>query len=151
MNWNLPGVVRELAQDRLVVALLQRRDNLREACLALQASGQVQELAARLQCRLGSCHDLCVIVRSARAAKKIALTWERAMHLICVHVHVKPEFREAFMFAFVIIILLFGVGRIGKIAGELGKGIREFRSGLSGQDEESPAQGEETEPKQLKD
>jgi sec-independent protein translocase protein TatA len=51
----------------------------------------------------------------------------------------------------IIIILLFGVGRIGKIAGELGKGIREFRSGLSGQDEESPAQGEETEPKQLKD
>lgn len=31
----------------------------------------------------------------------------------------------------VILILLFGVGRIGKIAGELGKGIREFRSGLT--------------------
>jgi sec-independent protein translocase protein TatA len=29
-----------------------------------------------------------------------------------------------------IIILLFGVGRIGKIAGELGKGIRSFREGL---------------------
>ncbi len=38
----------------------------------------------------------------------------------------------------VIIILLFGVGRIGKIAGELGKGIREFRNGLSGKDEEAP-------------
>jgi len=36
----------------------------------------------------------------------------------------------------VIIILLFGIGRIGKIAGELGKGIREFRSGLSGSDED---------------
>jgi sec-independent protein translocase protein TatA len=32
----------------------------------------------------------------------------------------------------VIVLLLFGVGRIGKIAGEMGKGIREFRAGLSG-------------------
>jgi sec-independent protein translocase protein TatA len=32
----------------------------------------------------------------------------------------------------VIIILLFGVGRIGKIAGELGSGIRSFRDGLKG-------------------
>ena len=31
----------------------------------------------------------------------------------------------------VIIILLFGPGRIGKIAGELGKGIRSFKNGLS--------------------
>lgn len=31
-----------------------------------------------------------------------------------------------------IVILLFGVGRIGKIAGELGSGIRSFKSGLSG-------------------
>lgn len=29
-----------------------------------------------------------------------------------------------------IVILLFGVGRIGKIAGELGSGIRSFREGL---------------------
>lgn len=35
----------------------------------------------------------------------------------------------------VIIVLLFGVGRIGKIAGEFGKGIREFRNGISGKDE----------------
>ncbi len=32
----------------------------------------------------------------------------------------------------VIVILLFGVGRIGKIASELGKGIRSFQSGLKG-------------------
>lgn len=32
----------------------------------------------------------------------------------------------------VIVILLFGVGRIGKIAGELGSGIRSFREGLQG-------------------
>jgi len=31
----------------------------------------------------------------------------------------------------VIIILLFSVGRIGKIAGELGKCIRSFKDGLS--------------------
>ena len=35
----------------------------------------------------------------------------------------------------VIIVLLFGVGRIGKVAGELGKGVREFRAGLTGKDE----------------
>ena len=32
----------------------------------------------------------------------------------------------------VIIIVLFGPGRIGKIAGELGKGIRSFKDGLDG-------------------
>lgn len=38
----------------------------------------------------------------------------------------------------VIVLLLFGPGRIGKIAGELGKGIRAFREGLGKekQDEE---------------
>jgi sec-independent protein translocase protein TatA len=30
----------------------------------------------------------------------------------------------------VIVLLLFGPGRIGRIAGELGKGIRSFREGL---------------------
>ncbi|MEK6221835.1 MAG: twin-arginine translocase TatA/TatE family subunit [Chloroflexota bacterium] len=36
----------------------------------------------------------------------------------------------------VIVVLLFGVGRIGKIAGELGSGARAFREGLKGDDEE---------------
>jgi len=36
----------------------------------------------------------------------------------------------------VIVIVLFGVGRIGKIAGELGGGIRAFRDGLKGDEEE---------------
>lgn len=31
----------------------------------------------------------------------------------------------------VIVVLLFGPGRIGKIAGEIGKGIKSFRDGLS--------------------
>lgn len=34
----------------------------------------------------------------------------------------------------VIVVLLFGVGRIGKIAGELGKGIREFQKGIKGEE-----------------
>jgi sec-independent protein translocase protein TatA len=33
-----------------------------------------------------------------------------------------------------IIIVLFGVGRISKIAGEMGSGIRSFREGLQGDD-----------------
>ncbi len=35
----------------------------------------------------------------------------------------------------IIVILLFGVGRISKIAGELGAGIRAFRQGLRGDEE----------------
>ena len=45
----------------------------------------------------------------------------------------------------IIIILLFGVGRIGKIAGELGKGIREFRQGLKGGDDQIKAEKTEQE------
>ena len=40
----------------------------------------------------------------------------------------------------VIIIVLFGVGRISKIAGELGQGIREFRKGLSPEDDKKAAE-----------
>jgi sec-independent protein translocase protein TatA len=36
----------------------------------------------------------------------------------------------------VIVIVLFGVGRISKIAGELGTGIRSFKEGLEGDEEE---------------
>ena len=36
----------------------------------------------------------------------------------------------------VIVILLFGPGRIGRIASELGRGIKSFREGLSGDKEE---------------
>jgi sec-independent protein translocase protein TatA len=34
----------------------------------------------------------------------------------------------------VIVVLIFGVGRIGKIAKELGGGIRSFKEGLNGED-----------------
>jgi len=37
----------------------------------------------------------------------------------------------------VIVMVLFGVGRISKIAGELGTGIRSFKEGLEGDEEES--------------
>jgi sec-independent protein translocase protein TatA len=42
----------------------------------------------------------------------------------------------------VIVILLFGVGRITQIGGELGKGIRSFREGLQGGEKEK-SEGEE--------
>ena len=35
----------------------------------------------------------------------------------------------------VVVIILFGVGRIGKIAKELGGGIRSFKDGLQGKDD----------------
>ena len=36
----------------------------------------------------------------------------------------------------VIVLVLFGVGRISKISGELGSGIRAFREGLKGDEDE---------------
>ena len=36
----------------------------------------------------------------------------------------------------VIILLVFGVGRVSKVAGELGRGMSEFRKGLKGDQEE---------------
>ena len=44
-----------------------------------------------------------------------------------------------------VILLLFGPGRIGKVAGELGRGIREFRSGLKDNGEETEADAAEEE------
>jgi Sec-independent protein translocase protein TatA len=35
-------------------------------------------------------------------------------------------------------VLIFGVGRIGKIGKELGTGMREFRKGIQGDDEPKP-------------
>lgn len=45
----------------------------------------------------------------------------------------------------VIVILLFGPGRIGKIASELGKSIKSFREGLGNQEEDAEkTENEET-------
>ena len=35
------------------------------------------------------------------------------------------------------VVLLFGVGRVGQLGAELGKGIRSFREGLNGSGEKS--------------
>lgn len=35
-----------------------------------------------------------------------------------------------------VVLLIFGVGRISKVAGELGSGVREFKKGLSGEKDE---------------
>lgn len=45
----------------------------------------------------------------------------------------------------VIVLVLFGVGRISKIAGEMGSGIRAFKDGLQGpESEEENNEDEET-------
>ena len=45
----------------------------------------------------------------------------------------------------IIVIVLFGVGRISKIAGELGSGIRAFREGLQApEDEKKTSKTDET-------
>jgi len=38
---------------------------------------------------------------------------------------------------FLVVLLLFGVGRVSRVGGELGSAIREFRKGLQGNDEEN--------------
>ena len=48
----------------------------------------------------------------------------------------------------VIVLLVFGVGRIGKIAGELGGGIRAFREGLKGEDEDEAKEEETDKPEE---
>lgn len=42
----------------------------------------------------------------------------------------------------IIILLLFGPGRIGNVAGELGKSIKAFRDGLAGQDDKKESKDE---------
>jgi sec-independent protein translocase protein TatA len=42
-----------------------------------------------------------------------------------------------------IVIILFGAGRIGRIAGELGSGIRNFREGLKGEGDSDDEEKEE--------
>lgn len=41
-----------------------------------------------------------------------------------------------------IVILMFGVGRVAKIGGEMGSAVREFRKGLRGEDGEQPEQSD---------
>lgn len=39
-----------------------------------------------------------------------------------------------------IVVLLFGVGRIGRIGGELGRGIKEFRKAVQDDSSDKPAE-----------
>ena len=39
-----------------------------------------------------------------------------------------------------LVLLLFGPGRIGKVAGEIGKGIRSFKDGLSGKKDDGESE-----------
>jgi sec-independent protein translocase protein TatA len=41
-----------------------------------------------------------------------------------------------------VVILLFGVGRITRLGGELGGAVRAFRQGLSGEDDKSEKKGD---------
>jgi sec-independent protein translocase protein TatA len=43
----------------------------------------------------------------------------------------------------VIVVLIFGVGRVTKIGGELGGAIRSFRKGLKGDEEETEKKKED--------
>ena len=40
----------------------------------------------------------------------------------------------------VIVVLVFGVGRLGKLGGELGGAIRQFREGLNGERDNKPSE-----------
>ncbi len=50
----------------------------------------------------------------------------------------------------VIIVLLFGPGRIGKIAGELGKGIKSFRDGLGAKEDQASTEAKEAKDNESK-
>ncbi|MDP2726435.1 MAG: twin-arginine translocase TatA/TatE family subunit [Dehalococcoidia bacterium] len=41
----------------------------------------------------------------------------------------------------VLVMVIFGVGRLPEVGGAIGKGIREFRRSQSGQDEGDPKEG----------
>ena len=43
----------------------------------------------------------------------------------------------------VIVLLLFGPGRIAKIAGELGRGVRSFKDGINPDQEKEPEENSE--------
>jgi len=52
------------------------------------------------------------------------------------------------MIILVLALLLFGVGRISKIGGELGKGISAFRDGLKSDQEKEEVASEQPESKE---
>ena len=55
--------------------------------------------------------------------------------------------RTELIIILVIVVILFGVGRVGKIGGELGSAIRQFREGLGGGKEEKKDEEKKDEEK----
>jgi len=43
----------------------------------------------------------------------------------------------------IVVVLIFGVGRLGRIGGEMGSAIREFRRGVQGDGESQTEEGKE--------
>ncbi len=62
-----------------------------------------------------------------------------------------PHFNPVeLLIVLLIVLVLFGGGRVGKLGGELGTALREFRRGLSGDDDAkkpTPEKPEDTAPK----
>jgi sec-independent protein translocase protein TatA len=50
----------------------------------------------------------------------------------------------------VIIVLLFGVGRISKISGEIGSSIKAFREGIASEKDKDKKESEKTDTKEEK-
>lgn len=46
-----------------------------------------------------------------------------------------------------IVLVLFGAGRLSKVMGEFGKGMRSLREGLKGEEETKPAPKDESDTK----
>lgn len=51
------------------------------------------------------------------------------------------------MLILAVVVLLFGVGRVSRIGGEMGSAIREFRRGLKGNEEDANEVEPNTTPK----
>jgi sec-independent protein translocase protein TatA len=50
----------------------------------------------------------------------------------------------------VIVVLLFGAGKLPKVMGDVAKGIKQFKSGMKDEDDETAAKGATTETKALR-
>ncbi|MFC1920083.1 twin-arginine translocase TatA/TatE family subunit [Chloroflexota bacterium] len=49
----------------------------------------------------------------------------------------RPPMGWEWLIILVIVIIIFGVGKLPQIGGALGKGLRQFRKGRSGEDDEA--------------
>ena len=57
------------------------------------------------------------------------------------------ERKKLWLLPLIFVLLIFGVGRISKIGGELGKGINAFREGVKEGQEENKEESEEADTK----